>query len=47
MMETVLTEEKTGILTEKQRCQWKKDGYPVLNSILPSEEVRDLTVVVD
>ena len=38
---------KTGVLTEEQKCQWKKDGYLVLKGVLSAEEIEKLTTVVD
>ena len=42
-----LIEGQESVLTDKQKQQWKEDGYLVLKGILSSEEVENLTVVVD
>ncbi|MCZ6676781.1 MAG: phytanoyl-CoA dioxygenase family protein [Candidatus Poribacteria bacterium] len=46
-METVLIEGQTSVLTDKQKRQWKEDGYLVLKDALSSEEIKNLTAVVD
>ena len=38
---------KIGVLTEKQKDQWKEDGYLVLKGVLSAEEIKKLTTVVD
>ncbi len=35
------------VLTEKQKCQWKEDGYLVLKGVLSAEEIKNLTAVID
>ena len=35
------------VLTEKEKYQWKKDGYLVLKGVLSAEEIKQLTIVVD
>ncbi|MYE89278.1 phytanoyl-CoA dioxygenase family protein [Candidatus Poribacteria bacterium] len=42
-----LIEGQESVLTDKQKQQWKEDGYLVLKGILSSEEVENLTAVVD
>lgn len=42
-----LIEGQESVLTDKQKKQWKEDGYLVLKGILPSKEVENLTAVVD
>ena len=42
-----LIEGQESILTDKQKKQWKEDGYLVLKGILSSEEIENLTAVVD
>ncbi len=42
-----LIEGQKSILTEEQKRQWKEDGYLVLKDILSSEEIENLTAVVD
>jgi ectoine hydroxylase-related dioxygenase (phytanoyl-CoA dioxygenase family) len=42
-----LIEGQESILTDKQKKQWKEDGYLVLKGILSSEEIENLTDVVD
>ena len=42
-----LIEGQESVLTDKQKRQWKEDGYLVLKGILSSEEVENLTAVVD
>ena len=42
-----LVEGQESVLTEKQKQQWKEDGYLVLKGILSSKEVENLTTVVD
>ena len=41
------TVAKIGALTEKQKDQWKEDGYLVLKGVLSAEEIKKLTTVVD
>ena len=36
-----------GVLTEEQKYQWKNNGYLVLKGVLSTEEIKNLTVVVD
>ncbi len=42
-----LIEGQESVLTDTQKQQWKEDGYLVLKGILSSEEVENLTAVVD
>ena len=42
-----LIEGQESILTDKQKKQWKEDGYLVLKGILSPEEIENLTAVVD
>ena len=42
-----LIEGQESVLTDKQKQQWKEDGYLVMKGILSSEEVENLTAVVD
>lgn len=42
-----LIEGQKSILTDKQKKQWKEDGYLVLKGILSPEEIENLTAVVD
>ena len=42
-----LIEGQEGILTDKQKKQWKEDGYLVLKGVLSSEEIENLTAVID
>ena len=35
------------VLTKKQKCQWKEDGYLVLKGVLSAKEIKNLTAVVD
>ncbi len=46
-MDTAATEDQTGSLTEEQIRDWKQDGYLHLKGLLTSDEVRELTDVVD
>ena len=36
-----LIEGQKSVLTEKQKQQWKEDGYLVLKGVLSSEESRE------
>ena len=38
---------ETSVLTDEQKHQWKKDGYFVLEGVLSSEEIKDLTTTID
>ena len=38
---------ETGVLTDKQKYQWKEDGYLVLKGVLSEEEIKNLTAAVD
>ncbi len=42
-----LVEGQESVLTDKQKKQWKEDGYLVLKGILSPEEIENLTAVVD
>ena len=42
-----LIEGQESVLTDKQKKQWKEDGYLVMKGILSPEEVENLTAVVD
>ena len=42
-----LIEGQESVLTDKQKKQWKEDGYLVLKGILSPEEIENLTAVVD
>ena len=42
-----LIEGQESVLTDKQKKQWREDGYLVLKGILSSEEIENLTAVVD
>ena len=42
-----LVEGQVSVLTDKQKQQWKEDGYLVLKGILSPGEVENLTAVVD
>ena len=42
-----LVEGQESVLTDKQKQQWKEDGYLVLKGILSPEEIGNLTAVVD
>ena len=42
-----LIEGQESVLTDKQKKQWKEDGYLVMKGILSSAEVENLTAVVD
>ena len=42
-----LIEGQESVLTDKQKKQWKEDGFLVMKGILSSEEVENLTTVVD
>ena len=42
-----LVEGQESVLTNKQKKQWKEDGFLVMKGILSSEEVENLTAVVD
>ncbi len=42
-----LIEGQESVLTDKQKQQWREDGYLVLKGILSSEEIETLTTVVD
>ena len=42
-----LVEGQESVLTDKQKQQWKEDGFLVMKGILSSEEVENLTTVVD
>ena len=42
-----LIEGQESVLTDKQKQQWQEDGYLVMKGILSSEEVENLTAVVD
>ena len=38
---------ETSVLTDEQKHQWQKDGYFVLEGVLSSEEIKDLTTTID
>ena len=38
---------EASVLTDEQKHQWKKDGYFVLEGVLSSEEIKDLTTTID
>ena len=38
---------ETAVLTDKQKYQWKKDGYLVLKGVLSEEDIKNLTAAVD
>ena len=38
---------ETSVLTNEQKHQWQKDGYFVLEGVLSSEEIKDLTTTID
>lgn len=46
-MQTVVSENQTGVLTEEQTRYWEQNGYLHLNGILSSDEIHKLTDVVD
>ncbi|MDE0298328.1 MAG: phytanoyl-CoA dioxygenase family protein [Candidatus Poribacteria bacterium] len=46
-MDTTASENHTNALTEEQIRDWKQDGYLHLKGLLTSDEVRELTDVVD
>ena len=46
-MDTAVTEIQSNALTEEQTCHWKQNGYLLLKGLLSSDEISNLTDVVN